>query len=126
MNTSNLSFDEIPHNAKPRVRFNDTLGISKNKKYFIKSENFITQDLLFLLIVIAVIFYKTSGKTRIVLIAALVLIFLLLNCDYIFGPMKYMEGFKEGNEEEEEEEEEEDEEEEEEEEEVEEEDEVVV
>ena len=54
MNTSNLSFDEIPHNAKPRVRFNDTLGISKNKKYFIKSENFITQDLLFLLIVIAV------------------------------------------------------------------------
>ena len=126
MNTSNLSFDEIPHNAKPRVRFNDTLGISKNKKYFIKSENFITQDLLFLLIVIAVIFYKTSGKTRIVLIAALVLIFLLLNCDYIFGPMKYMEGFKEGNEEEEEEEEEEDEEEDEEEEEVEEEDEVVV
>ena len=54
MNTSNLSFDEIPHNTKPRVRFNDTLGISKNKKYFIKSENFITQDLLFLLIVTSV------------------------------------------------------------------------
>ena len=99
MNTSNLSFDEIPHNTTKQSSFGNTLGIKKNKysgKYFIKSENFITQDLLFLLIIIAVIFYKTRGKTRFVLIASIVLIFLLLNCEHIFGPVKYIEGFKEG------------------------------